>query len=162
MVAKGRVLIAVEAKADEKFGQRIGKYWVEKREQRSAPEGLPSRAPERIEALLAFLAGPDALPNREPWTSIRYQLVTAAVGTLMEAETRKASLAVLAIHEFRTSETDSECLARNAADLDAFLVALRLLAAPPLQPGKLYGPWHSRGCSIPLLIGKAAYDWSVA
>ena len=45
--AGGRVLIAVEAKADEKFGQRIGKYWAQKLEERSAPGGAPSRAPER-------------------------------------------------------------------------------------------------------------------
>jgi hypothetical protein len=160
--AGGRVLIAVEAKADEKFGPRIGKYWAEKREQRSAPGGTPSRAPERIEALLALLAGPEANPAQEPWIRIRYQLVTAAVGALLEAQARKASLAVLAIHEFQTSETDEDNLARNAADLEAFLGALRLLPAPPVQPGKLYGPWHSPGSPIPLLVGKATYTWRAA
>src|SRR4029453_917514 len=95
----GRVVIAVEAKADEKFGPRIGKHWAQKREERAAPGGPPSRAPERIEALLAFLAGPAATPLQDPWLGIRYQLLTAAVGTLLEAQARNAALAVLAIHE---------------------------------------------------------------
>jgi hypothetical protein len=157
--AGGRVLIAVEAKADEKFGPRIGKYWAQTREERSAPGGTPSRAPERIEALLVLLAGPEVLPTQDPWNRIRYQLLTAAVGALLEAQTRKASLAVLAIHEFRTSETDENSLDRNAADLEAFLAALGLLPAAPMQPGILYGPWQSPEIPIPLLIGKATYDW---
>jgi len=158
----GRVLISVEGKADEKFGQRIGKYWAQKREERAAPGGTPSRAPERIEALLTLLAGPAAFPAEDPWNRIRYQLVTAAAGTLLEAQTRGASLAVLAIHEFRTSETTEENLVRNASDLEAFLAALGLLPTPPMQPGRLYGPWQSHGIPIPLLIGKAIYEWRAA
>ena len=160
--AGGRVLIAVEAKADEKFGQRIGKYWAQKLEERSAPGGAPSRAPERVEALVTLLAGTGAAPAQEPWSRIRYQLVTAAAGTLLEAQKRGASLAVLAIHEFRTSETSEENLVRNASDLEEFLAALGMLPKPPMQPGKLYGPWQSPAIPIPLLIGKAVYGWSSA
>jgi hypothetical protein len=155
----GRVLIAVEAKADEKFGQRIGKYWTQMCDQRATPGGQPSKAPERIEALLRMLVGQGAFPTQDPWDRIRYQLLTAAAGTLLEAQARKADVAVLAIHEFRTSETDEECLARNTADLEAFLTVLGILPVTPMKTGKLYGPWQSPAIAIPLLVGKATYDW---
>jgi hypothetical protein len=162
MAAEGRVLIAVEAKSDEKFGTCIGKYWTQKHDERSTPEGKPSRAPERIGALLEILVGSEASPTQEPWSKIRYQLLAAAVGTLIEAERRGASLAVLVIHEFRTSETNTVKLDRNAADLTAFLDVLGLLRTRQVMPETLYGPWQSPKISIPLLIGKATYDWRAA
>ncbi len=158
----GKVLIAVEAKADEKFGQRLGKYWLQKKEERDVAGGKPSRDPERIEALLTQFAGPKAHPWDQPWATLRYQLLTAAMGTLLEAEKRGAVLAVMVIHEFRTSETDPERLARNSEDLEAFLTALGVTAPGEFAGGKLYGPWVSPGISVPLLVGKAVFDWGTA
>jgi hypothetical protein len=159
---RGHVVVAIEAKADEKFGPRIGKYWLKMRADREAEGGRPSRAPERIEKLLAILVGPAVRPDQTPWDSVRYQLLTAAVGTLIEAASRQAALAVLVIQEFRTTETDPENLARNSEDLESFLSALGLLSSPGLEPGRLYGPLAAAGNAIPLLIGKAVFDWSAA
>jgi hypothetical protein len=51
----GTIVISVEAKVDESFGETIGTYW--NKGKRSA---TPTRAPERIEALLSLAFGAKA------------------------------------------------------------------------------------------------------
>lgn len=160
--ACGKVVVAVEAKADEPFGsERIGSYWRRMRDGRDPRDGsrpTPSNLPERIEALLQILLG-NVRPDRPPWSEVRYQLLTAAAGAVVEAERRKAQLAVLIIHEFRTTETRLSALEKNAADLHRFLDALGLDPASYDGP-QLLGPHQPPRDHPPLLIGKAVTDWS--
>lgn len=156
----GRVLITVEAKGDESFGNElIGGYWGRKRDGREGLSPVRSRAPERIESLLTILLGGPARPSEPPWSELRYQLLTAAVGTLLEAKQRQADLAVPVVHEFKTTETDLLKQERNALDFWRFLEALHLCDASEGRPGQLYGP-HAAPLGLPpLLIGKAVCDW---
>jgi hypothetical protein len=91
----GRTVISIEAKVDESFGETVGTYWAKAK--RSTE---PTRAPERIEALLSMAFGPSALPNSDPWQRFRYQLLTAVTGTAIEAAQRQAAAAIVIVHDF--------------------------------------------------------------
>jgi len=95
----GSVVLSVEAKVDESFGETIGTYW--NKGKRSA---IPTRAPERIQALLSMAFGAAAHPDTAPWQGLRYQLLTAVTGTAIEASRRQAATAIVVVHEFRTEK----------------------------------------------------------
>ncbi len=142
-----RVLIAVEAKTDESFGDFIGDYI-----QSSVKANPRSRVPDRIHQLALGLFG------RTEVTKLRYQLLHAAAGTLIEAANQNASHAVLVIHEFIPSTGKTDKAKQNEQDLAAFI---KLLSdgRQTLTIGKLIGPFHVPGggripCHIPLYIGK--------
>lgn len=157
--ADGGVVISVEAKVDESFGETIGSYWNKGR--RSA---APTRAPERIEALLSMVFGPAAHPDADPWRGLRYQLLTAVAGTAIEACRRRADTAVVVVHELQTENLDAENVAVNAEHLQTFVGVLLALPASDVVHGRLYGPAAlassahlARG--VDLFIGKAVFDW---
>jgi hypothetical protein len=155
----GRIVISVEAKVDESFGETIGTYWDKGR--RSA---TPTRAPERIETLLSMAFGATARPDADPWRGLRYQLLTALTGTAIEASRRQAAAAVVLVHEFRTESADGENVAVNTEDFRSFVSAL--LGMPPSEVlhGRLYGPTRfAQGAhddrAVEVFIGKAVFDW---
>jgi len=53
------VVVGVEAKVDEPFGKKIGEYWHEAKARQE-----PTRAPERIQALLGIVFGAEAQPDQ--------------------------------------------------------------------------------------------------
>lgn len=157
--ASGSVVVSVEAKVDEPFGQTIGSYWDTGR--RSAE---PTRAPERIEALLAMVFGPGARPDADPWRKLRYQLLTGVAGAAIEASRRQADTAVVVVHEFRTESADAKNVALNAEDLRTFVGVLLSLQAGDIVDGRLYGPVGLPSSkhlarAVDLFIGKAVFDW---
>lgn len=89
-----QVTITIEAKADEPFGNdTILEYWYKAIKKRGA--GTPTRVPERIEQLLAMV-DPSGVPVSESkWKNIRYQLLTALCGTILQAKIDDSALAVL-------------------------------------------------------------------
>ena len=158
----GRTVISVEAKVDESFGETIGTYWNKGR--RSA---TPTRAPERIEALLSMAFGASARPDTDPWRGLRYQLLTAVSGTAIEAARRQAAAAVVIVHEFRTESADGQNVAVNTEDFQSFVSAL--LGLPPSEPvhGRLYGaarlaPGPHLDRAVDVFIGKAVFDWHLS
>ncbi len=56
--------------------------------------------------------------------TLRYQLLTAAAGTLAYATQHNAALAVLIVHEFKTSKTKEAKHLTNEQDFQAFLSRL--------------------------------------
>ena len=58
-----RIVVSVEAKVDESFGEKIGDYW-----RRARKSKKPTRVPQRIEALVPMIFGSDARPDVEPWS----------------------------------------------------------------------------------------------
>lgn len=153
VVDKKLVTLCIEAKADEEFGDdTIGGYYSKKK-------GTGSGVPERIEALFDILYHPGRSPTSPPWATIRYQLLTAAVGTILQAVEDNAKLAVLIIHEFHTSETKHKKLQKNADDYAAFIEALFGVAAAGVTHNRLYGPHQAVGLDVKLLVGKAIYVW---
>lgn len=144
-----RMVINVEAKADEPFGDVIGEYY-------DRTTGSGSRVPERIRQLSRALFG------REPDETIRklrYQLLHAAAATLIEAERRGAQLGLFLIHEFRSTSLNRNNLAQNGADWENFVHAFPELAAARFKKNQILGPVSVPGGgrvpnSVLLYLGK--------
>lgn len=150
----GRLLVSIEAKVDETMGPAIGAYW---RASRRTPR---SKAWRRVETLLRCVFGAAAVPTEAPWKDLPYQMLTATVGTAIEARRRSCSVAALVVHEFHTESARTDGLKQNAEGYRAFLEAA---GYPKARTGTLYGPLGvldpARGGQVPVYIGKAEYRW---
>ena len=147
----GAYLIAVEAKADEPFGETVAKT----REAADArlKENERSKGVIRIEQLIkAIMDLPQAGEKQND--GIRYQLLTACAGVLCEAERQGYSRALMLVHEFITDKTDDKKHDRNAGDLDAFVYQLSHGRISKIESGKIYGPFAMPG--KPILSNKAS------
>lgn len=132
--AAGKLTVCIEAKADESFGERLGKQIAVARKRQPR-----TKAAERARALLEILFGADHNPEAAPWRDLRYQLITAAAGTLLQARIDGSAAGVLLIHEFHSNLTKPENLAANQADLEAFVAQL-LPGSAKVVPGQMIGP----------------------
>jgi hypothetical protein len=153
----GKLTVCVEAKADEPFGERLGKQITVARKRQPN-----TRVAERARALLHLLFGEDRNPEGAPWRELRYQLITAAAGTLLQARIDGSAGGVLVIHEFHSDHTRPESLSANGADLQAFVTLLQP-GATPVVPGQLIGPIQVPPSlllpdGMPLYIGKVVTD----
>jgi hypothetical protein len=131
------LVVGVEAKACEGFDGVVA-------DRASAAE--PSKKRARCNLLARALFGRDVIDELtgeildEPLSRHGYQLWTAAVGTIIEAQARKQDRAVLVIHQFAPRELAtakatgdvrdwSSALAANAAALQAFITDLKAAGA---------------------------------
>ena len=144
----GPVVIAIEAKADEAFGDKLcDKYKRACAERVSNPRSM---AGARIEALLDQFA----LDIEQPRVlKLRYQLLTATAAVLAEAKRRTSARAVLIVHEFVSPSTLPGRCEGNAADLDHFLATV-FDRECHLAPGDIAGPNFVQGAPT-LYVGKA-------
>jgi hypothetical protein len=157
--ASRSILISVEAKVDEPFGETIGAYLTKLRRL-----SRRTRAPQRIEKLVSMVFGPSANPDSTPWFGLRYQLLTAVAGTAIEASLRDADIAAFVVHEFRTERVNPAKSSINAADFRAFVAALVGLPEKEIVDGQLYGPaaivLEAQSAKIrEIFIGKAVCTW---
>ena len=148
-----KVVVGIEAKADESLGPIVHQYLEEKK-------GTKSKVPDRIELLLQSIFGKavDSDLGR-----LRYQLVHGLAGTLIEAKERQASLALFVIHEFQSARTREENIQRNIIDLERFVHSFDGFEKTVISPGILFGPIRVPGnefvpAHIPFLIGKVTTD----
>lgn len=147
----GRVVVSVEAKADESFDKLIGPYV-------DARIGTRSRLPERVDHLSKAVFGRSAL--RDPQLrALRYQLLVGIAGAAIAARTHGARIAVFAVFEFLSRALTPGKVETNAADLDRFVRALPGLDGTAVRDGILIGPVRlSGGGFVPadsiVLIGK--------
>jgi Domain of unknown function (DUF6946) len=125
-----RMVINVEAKADEPFGDVIGEYLD--RKTRSG-----SNVPARIRQLSLALFGRE--PDEEI-RNLRYQLLHAAAATLIEAGANEAQMGLLLVHEFRSASLNSEKLTQNAADWQNFVRAFPELATARTEENQILDP----------------------
>ena len=145
--AAGKILVAIEAKADEPLGPTLA-------DQIRRPP-VASHKPDRLDALCCALL---SRPYSQDLSGLRYQLFTAAVGTAMAAADESADIAVLVVQIFKPttlSPNSAEKRAPNDRDIDAFLRALGIAPGPT---GTLAGPvkvdaGRSAATTIPLLVG---------
>jgi hypothetical protein len=143
-----RVVVGIEGKADEAFGEVLGTYYDGK-------QGTRSNVPRRVEQLVGALFG----SARVEWRRLRYQLVHGCAATLIEANRRQADVAVFVVHEFlMPGATKPEKVKQNAEDWATFLHALDPTGSL-LRPGGMSGPFTVPGGgrvpgSVPLLVGK--------
>lgn len=157
--AKGRFLIAVEAKADEPFGPTVAQALsaaLERHLENDSSNGIA-----RIQQLAKSLFG-SRQPGDPPIRDIRYQLLTACAGAMCEAERAGYDRVLVLVHEFVTEQTLDEKHRRNAADLNQFLRRISHSAVATSGPG-IFGPFTVPG--LPLLerpgllfVGKVTRD----
>ena len=109
----GDVVVGIEGKADESLGsQLIGE----------AINGAGENKMKRICGMIKMLFGDE--PQNH--TQIRYQLVTAATATLLEAKTKKVNNAVFLVIVFKKSGCYRESkIAENKADIKRFLTEIK-------------------------------------
>jgi hypothetical protein len=147
-----KLLISVEAKADEAFGdQLVGAYF-------DARLAVPkSNVPARITGLVRALFGSDLEAEIR---GLRYQLLHSAAATLIEAQKQGAHVAVFLVHEFLSSRLKPKNVQRNQCDWNSFVTKLFRNQAPPAttEP-RMIGPLSVPGgglvpSSIPLYVGK--------
>lgn len=122
-----KIAITIEAKADEPFGDTVGGTFAAAIER--AIQSAESGGVRRIEELSRALFH-NAEKGQAPVAALRYQLLTAAAGTIAFADQQGADLAVLLVHEFITEKTTDERHAQNAADYVSFLRRLGAKTVP--------------------------------
>ena len=160
--AAGPVAITLEAKVDEPFDQPVAKVLAAALERRIASPA--SGALPRIADLAAALFWPRQ--RGEPALgSLRYQLLTAAGGTLAMAQKSGANRAVVLIHELVSSHASRAKLTANANDLSAFVHRISRGAVRSVSKGVLYGPFAVPGHPLftapaSLYVGKAVRELS--
>lgn len=154
----GDYILAVEAKADEPFGDSIAetvKAATSRLKANPRSNGL-----KRAHQLKAAILGRNP-EDEEADSIIRYQLLTACAGALCEAERHNYSRALVLIHEFITDKTEDKKHKRNAEDLNEFAREISHNEILKIDPGIIYGPINVPGhpilkSKIDLYIGKVS------
>lgn len=153
----GRMVVAIEAKADESFGPFVSRALsasLERVLKSASSKGLP-----RIVELVSHLLEP-AQKGQPRLHQIRYQLLTASAAALARAQEEGADRAVVFVHEFETPLTKQKNHERNARDLVRFLRRVGVPDAERVLTGQLVGPVRVPGGPYfgdpaPLYFGKA-------
>ena len=126
-----KILVGIEAKADESFGPLVSKV------ERTGRMKPGSNLCARVDLLCQALFGRKC---QDGLRTLRYQLLTGLAGTVIEAGDKEASLAVFLVHEFATSLTTEKKLQGNSADSKAFVAALPCPTVGTAVEGRLIGP----------------------
>lgn len=140
-----RTLIALEAKVDESFGDIVSDYVS-----RCVKANPRTNVPSRIEQLSTAIFGTKNVG------SLRYQLIHAIAGTLIEAVNQNAKQAIFIIHEFLPYGKSSKKAKQNEEALQLFI---KQLTGKSLTTRELIGPLYLPGGGfvpkdLPLYIGK--------
>jgi hypothetical protein len=141
-----RTLVAIEAKVDESFGDIASEYIFKRLQDNSI-----TKVPQRIKELSSAIFGD------KDTGAMRYQLIHAIAGTLIEAKNLGATKAVFLVHEFIPKIGKSKKALQNEIDLMQFFQLLT--NRQNISLGKLIGPLNIPGgglvpSNIPLFIGK--------
>jgi hypothetical protein len=147
--AHGPVVVGLEAKADETFGQTVARYQSDALAVREA--GKTTNAPERLTALLDDI-GAILLERTTTFGDLRYQLFSGVAGTLAAAET--GDLAAFVVHEL-TPLTSDKKREENKRALAEFVGDVTGAIAPD-KDWWLLGPFYvpaRRWSQSPLYIG---------
>ena len=115
-IGSGRGLfVGVEAKVDETFGKTVGeRYRDALKTRQSNPR---TNAPQRVEQLLSRYFSEFEPPQDSRFADIRYQLLTAAAGTVAVPQ----DLVVLYVLVFKTSSYDPQKGEENYSDFKKFV-----------------------------------------
>lgn len=112
--SRGVITVTVEGKADEPFGSYAADVLGDPVDRGL---GRPSNGVRRVQALAASLLPPrtpgPGRPTLPPLRKLRYQLMTAAAGSLAYAAKSNAERTVLIIEEFVTGQTEDRLHERN-------------------------------------------------
>lgn len=150
----GKVIISVESKVDESYGQTIGPYL--KSISCKKDNGQNSNADQRIEELRKAIF-PQLETNE--FEFLRYQLLTAVAGTLAEAKIQGAKKAIFLVQTLKTSVLNEAKNRNNQRDLDYFIRAISNGEYPNIHDNDLFGSFKFTGNEfipddVELWIGK--------
>jgi hypothetical protein len=172
-------VVCIEAKADESFGNdKVGRYYL--KQSRNIRSRLPERVRELVSAIFGIseleplprdvvgdLPGANGIVPSPRIGGLRYQLLPAVGGTLIEARRCGATQAVLIVHEFLhdpdpvrgMAGTEKRKVGRNRQALEDLVDALPGSGGRPPAGDFLVGPITSPGGQfvppgIPLFVGK--------
>lgn len=156
----GSFLLAVEAKADESYGETVSDCFREALERKIANPSSNGLA--RIENLAIALFG-SRQKGELRVSELRYQLLTACAGALAEAERHQFDRALMLVQEFVTKQTRDEKHRANARDLNSMVARLSHLEVESLESGEIAGPFIVPGRPLvervpKLYIGKVSMD----
>ena len=151
---ENRIVISVESKVDESFGNTIGNYLFDIQKKRLT--NIPTQSDRRILALKDALI--PNVPNQE-FNKLRYQLLTAIAGTLSEGKKQNSKSAFFIVQTFITKTIDRVKHKINQTDLDYFVDAISDGKFKSLIEGTLIGPMRVQGNefipnNVDLWIGK--------
>lgn len=121
---RGRAaVIGVESKVNEDFGGTLAGEHA-RAVARAKKDDYESNMPARLHGLSVGLLG-RALPHDQPYDSrdakLRYQLLSALAGTLVEADLAQAEVAVLLVHEFQTPLSKAGVDRRSSGRIEELL-----------------------------------------
>lgn len=154
-VGERKTVVGVEAKAEEEFGPLIECYLEDP--QGGGRDG--SNIPARIELLAQSLFG----KSTDAVRSLRYQLLHAFAGTLIEAKRQGADQSVFMVCEFVRKTPNADARERNHRDLQAFVQSLPKSGSTEVRADHLFGPIVVPGgkfvpAEMPAFIGKVTID----
>lgn len=134
---QGSYLLAVEAKADEEFGETTATTLADAMDR--LLQNPRSNGVRRVQQLATAIIGPRQ-KKEVALKDIRYQLLTATAGAICEAERRQVGRVVLLIQEFVTDKTDDSKHLANAVDLDRFVHRASHGSVATVPCGRIVGP----------------------
>jgi len=148
----GMWLAGIEAKADEPLGAMVISEYEHVRDRQK--QGLETNKADRIHDLVRGLFG-RSLDDDPRLGQLRYQLLTAAAGTLVEAQNRKAVAGLLVIHELARARSDG--ISQTQLAVSDFLGALAGEQGLFTGVGVLHGPFAVPGggripAQVPLYV----------
>lgn len=129
------VVISVESKVDESFGDAISKT-IQNAEKRKK-EKPNSKGLNRITDLRIALFGKED----DSQLNLMYQFLTAVAGTVAEAKKLKAKSAVFLIQTFISDEIDIKKHSQNQNDLNSFVTLFSKSEYSGIQNNELLGPF---------------------
>jgi hypothetical protein len=151
MIGNRLTTICIEGKTDESFGeQTVAQYYQQMKNRQKA--GDPTRVSERIEKLVSTLPISHAEILSCVISDNGYQLVTALVGTALQARINNSKMVILIIHEFHTDGLDALKIQKNIRDYAHFVNELTGDTCEDGANGKLFGPIEVDG--IACFIGR--------
>lgn len=144
----GPLVVGIEAKADEPFGDTVKKT-------RSVANSRLGKKPEskRVERINILAKKFGLSLERQEVLNLRYQLFTLTAAILAEARRREIQRAIVIVHEFVTPLTTDRKRAQNTSDLYSFP---RVVFGEQVSSchGMIAGPIQTNGIKK-LYFGKA-------
>lgn len=122
---KGRILVCIEAKVDEEFGNVLNQAYKNAKQEFDKNPNSKSKRKARIEKLCdTYLNVSAESINSEDENNIRYQLLHYLAGSICEAK-EYGNVVFMPIMVFKTDEYNKKKGDRNSKDYDLFIKALK-------------------------------------
>ena len=143
-------IISIEGKVDEPFGSSTIKDYYMKSKVKQI-NGSNTKVCNRIEEMLEKLFC-NSIPDKA--IMLQYQLLTAVIGTLQEANIKKAKKAIFLVQVFDTILADKKKLDKNHKDLEKLIEILSGSKYTSINNNQILGPFSGHNYrGIDLFIG---------